>query len=166
MPRRAARRDPHPVGGCGPRAEGSDGIRRPCRQIAHGWQEQTVDLDAALKGKTTATIAFRVIHKNSVANFGHTVWFDEVEATGLDVKNGHFEDGAASWTTAKGGRLHVDAGHDGVARDDGLRRRALVRSRASADGRLCGDGPRNADCPSGDVSRASRSRECTEAATA
>lgn len=69
--------------------------------LRYTWREQTVSLDAAVAGKSSAKLELRVTHKEGVANFGHTVWFDELAATGLTVKNGAFEAGGTGWTPTK-----------------------------------------------------------------
>lgn len=66
---------------------------------ADAWHTEDVALDALLSGKTSAALELRVIHKNAVSNFGHTIVFDEVEGSGVALTNGDFESGAAGWTT-------------------------------------------------------------------
>lgn len=64
------------------------------------WRKVHVDLPSSLAQKTSATIDFRVTHVKGVSNFGQTVWFDEVKASGFSLQNGDFENGGAGWTTS------------------------------------------------------------------
>jgi hypothetical protein len=74
------------------------------------WAKTTVDLTAALAGKRTATIAFRLFHKNGVGHWPTDVSVDDVQARGLTVRNGGFEN-ASAWElseTNEGFRTFVD----------------------------------------------------------
>lgn len=55
------------------------------------WQPDTVDLTNALRGKSTATLAFRLYEDNGVGNYPIDLGIDDVSGTGFTVRNGGFE---------------------------------------------------------------------------
>ena len=65
------------------------------------WQTVRLDLRDALHGKTRAPLQIRVTHKQGVANFGHSIWFDELKTTGLRLENGGFDAGSRGWNAAR-----------------------------------------------------------------
>jgi hypothetical protein len=66
----------------------------------YAWRKVHVDLPSSLAQKSSVSVAFRVTHEKGVSNFGQTLWFDEVQGTGLSLQNGDFESGGAGWTTS------------------------------------------------------------------
>lgn len=61
------------------------------------WQSDTVDLTDALRGKSTATLAFRLYENNGVGNYPIDLGIDDVSGSGFTVRNGGFES-PAGWT--------------------------------------------------------------------
>lgn len=55
------------------------------------YQQRTVDVTEALRGKVSATIALRVIDKYGVGDYPLDIGFDDVRGDGLLVLNGGFE---------------------------------------------------------------------------
>ncbi|WP_158889854.1 hypothetical protein [Amycolatopsis anabasis] len=62
----------------------------------HTYQQHTVDLTEALKGKHEATIALRIFDRNGVGDYPLDVGFDDVRGDGIFVVNGGFES-EAGW---------------------------------------------------------------------
>lgn len=61
------------------------------------WQSDTVDLTNALRGKSTATLAFRLYENNGVGDYPIDVGIDDVSGGGFTVRNGGFES-RSGWT--------------------------------------------------------------------
>lgn len=55
------------------------------------WQADTVDLTNALRGKSTATLAFRLYENNGVGDYPVDVGIDDVSGTGFTIQDGGFE---------------------------------------------------------------------------
>jgi hypothetical protein len=55
------------------------------------WQDDTVDLTAALRGKTSATLAFRLYEQNGVGDYAIDLGIDDVSGSGFTIRNGGFE---------------------------------------------------------------------------
>ncbi|WP_163509090.1 hypothetical protein [Fodinicola acaciae] len=70
------------------------------------WQHRSVDLAAALRGKTKATLAFRLYERNGVGSFPLNVSIDDVRATGFSVRNAGFENTSAWTLSADNEQLH------------------------------------------------------------
>jgi hypothetical protein len=64
---------------------------------ANTWNQVTVDLSAALAGKSTATVTFRLDNPTGVHNFGLTYRLAQVTGTGITVPDGDFTD-PTGWT--------------------------------------------------------------------
>lgn len=63
---------------------------------AQAWSTETVDLTSALRGKSSATITFRLTNPKGVENFGMIYDIAGVSGTGLTVSNGDFSS-ASGW---------------------------------------------------------------------
>jgi hypothetical protein len=61
------------------------------------WDQITVDLTAALAGKTSATVSFRLDNPKGVHNFGLTYRIAQVTGSGITVPDGDFTD-PTGWT--------------------------------------------------------------------
>ncbi|MDN4593671.1 hypothetical protein [Polycladomyces subterraneus] len=77
------------------------------------WREISLDLTPYLKGKSKATLTFRLIEKNSVNNYWTNVGFDSIRTEGFKLDNPEFETDAG-WTIERdmprliGEILHYD----------------------------------------------------------
>ncbi|WP_027943881.1 hypothetical protein [Amycolatopsis taiwanensis] len=58
---------------------------------APGYSTVDVDLSQQLRGKTSATLTFRLLERAGVSNFWVDVSFDDIQATGFTVANPGFE---------------------------------------------------------------------------
>jgi hypothetical protein len=67
------------------------------------WTKTTVDLTQALRGKTEATLTFRLLERRAVSSFPVDVRIDDVEADGFTLENGGFES-LGAWELAKTGQ--------------------------------------------------------------
>jgi len=65
------------------------------------WTPESVDVTAALAGKSSATLTFRIWDAKAVSNFHVAGWFDDVTGAGFTVSDGDFESSTlAPWTAA------------------------------------------------------------------
>lgn len=62
----------------------------PAADPAATWTAETVDLTSALRGRTSATVTFRLTNPLGVQNFGMTYGVARVEPTGFTVVDGDF----------------------------------------------------------------------------
>lgn len=63
------------------------------------WQRQSVDVTAALAGKSSATLTFRIWDARGASNFHTAAWIDDVVGSGFTVSDGRFESSKpAPWT--------------------------------------------------------------------
>lgn len=85
-----------------------------------GWRQVDLDLAAALRGKTNATLAFRLFDKKGVSNFGVRWCLRDLRADGLQLaagldkpeqwtvkRNGPFQAGFANAIHPPGRRFHI-----------------------------------------------------------
>lgn len=71
----------------------------------HTYQQRTVDLTEALRGKVSAKLTLRVFDTSSVADFPLDVGFDDLRADGFLIRNGGFESGHGWRMTANNSSL-------------------------------------------------------------
>ena len=63
-----------------------------------GWKDYTVDLTAALAGKTQADLTLRLYEATGVSYFHVSAWFDSLRPTGFTINNAGFDTSMSGWT--------------------------------------------------------------------
>lgn len=67
----------------------------------HGWHTSTVDLTAALEGKTEATLTLRLYEATGVSNMPVAAWFDSLATEGFTLTNPNFDTSLTGWTRSQ-----------------------------------------------------------------